>query len=179
MKAKLFVVTGAPGSGKSTAAEAFIELRTPYLAFDIDWLGIVASNLAGKDIFFDPSTWEPYGALWFEVLHSVYRNERVPVFFTPGDPSDFERHGLPDWCGSAEWLLLDCEDDVRRERLWARAGWTEAMVEEAIEDARVLRGAVASRVDTGRHSPAQVANLTLSWLEALKVETWENSRGAH
>lgn len=166
MKHELFAVTGAPGSGKTTAAEAFIQLRTPYLAFDIDWLGTVASNLAGKDIFFDSSTWEPYGALWFEVLHSVYRNRRVPVFFTPGDPSDFERHGLPDWCGSVEWLLLDCDDDVRRFRLASRLGWTGDMVEDALEDARVLRQIVAHRLDTAQHTPPQVAKSILSWLEA-------------
>ncbi|MDP9382201.1 MAG: AAA family ATPase [Chloroflexota bacterium] len=172
MKHKLFIVTGAPGSGKTTAANAFIALRTPYLAFDIDWLGVVGSALAGRDIFFDSSTWEPYGALWFEVLHSVYRNGRVPVFFAPNDPSDFERHGLPDWCDGVEWLLLDCADEVRRERLEGRVGWTDAMVEEAIGDASSLRQTITTRVDTARDTPAQVASSILSWLETLKLETW-------
>ncbi|MEJ7654320.1 MAG: hypothetical protein WKH64_13850 [Chloroflexia bacterium] len=108
MKPKLYVVTGAPGSGKSAALDAFVRLRTPYLAFDIDWLGVVASDLAGRSIFFDRSKLGPYGALWFEVLHSVFRNGRVAVFFTPNDPSDFEAIGLPAWCSGVEWLLLDC-----------------------------------------------------------------------
>lgn len=167
MKHTLFVVTGAPGSGKTTAAEAFLRLRTPYLAFYIDWLGIAASDLAGKDIFFDPSTWLPYGALWFEVLHCAYRNGRVAVFFTPGDPADFSTHGVPSWCGNVEWLLLDCDDAVRRERLRARTGWTEAMVEEAVADARALRGMVRTRLDTARHHPEQVAAAIHAWLEAF------------
>lgn len=170
MKHTLFVVTGAPGSGKSTAAEAFIQLRTQYLAFDIDWLGVAASNLAGKDIFSDQSTWRPYGALWFEVLHAVLRNGRVPVFFAPNDPSDFESHGLPEWCGGVEWLLLDCDDAIRRERLGRRSGWTAAMVEEALEDARVLREMVPTRVDTARQSPDEVASSILGWLEAPRPE---------
>lgn len=169
MKHKLFVVTGAPGSGKTTALEAFLQLRTPYLAFDIDWLGVVASDLAGKDIFFDRSTWRPYGALWFEILHSVYRNGQVAVFFTPNSPSDFESLGLPGWCRGVEWLLLDCGDAVRRERLQSRPEWTETMVEEAIEDALSLRQAIATSVNTVDGTPAQVASAILSWLEAVKL----------
>jgi chloramphenicol 3-O-phosphotransferase len=164
----LFVVTGAPGSGKTSALEAFLRLGTPYLAYDIDWLGIVASDLAGKDIFFDRSAWRPYGALWFEVLHAAYRNGREAVFFTPNAPSDFTALGLPAWCGGVEWLLLDCAEGIRRERLCARPEWTESMIQEAIEDACSLRDAVAISVDTTQHTPVQVARAIVSWLDVLK-----------
>ena len=177
MRHKLFAVTGAPGSGKSTALEAFLRLRTRYLAFDIDWLGTVASDLAGKDIFLDRSTWGPYGALWFEVLHCAHRNGWVAVFFTPNTPSDFESFGLPAWCGGVEWFLLDCDDGVRRERLRARTGWTEAMVEEAVSDAAYLRSTVTTGVDTAGRTPEQVASSILSWLEAPAPGDWENARG--
>jgi len=85
MKYPLCIVTGAPGSGKSTTLNAFLELHSGYIAFDIDWLAEAASNLAAKDIYSDPSTWKPYTALWFEVLHAVYKNGQIPVFFTPND----------------------------------------------------------------------------------------------
>ncbi len=159
------MVTGAPGSGKSLALESFVRLRSPYLAFDIDWLARSASDLSGRDIFLDRSTWRPYAALWFDVLHAVYRNGRVPVFFTPNDPSDFATFGLPQWCSSVEWLLLDCPDDVRRERLARRGRWTDEMVAEAVEDARRLREVVERRVDTARLSHEEVALAILSWLK--------------
>ncbi len=162
MEPKLFVVIGAPGSGKSTAAQAFIQRRTSYLAYDIDWLGMVASDLAGKDIFFEPSTWKPYGALWFEVLHAAYRNGRIAVFFSPNTPSDFASLGLPAWCRAIEWLLLDCDNVTRRERLRSRPEWTAPM----IEDARDLRSRVTDRVDTARETPAQVARSILFWLDS-------------
>ena len=69
MKYDMYVVTGAPGSGKTTALEAFLSLETDYIAFDIDWLAIPAGTLANRSIFTDPSTWKPYAALWFEIIH--------------------------------------------------------------------------------------------------------------
>jgi dephospho-CoA kinase len=63
MKYDINIVTGAPGSGKSTALEAFLSLETEYIAFDIDWLAESAGRLANKNIFTDSSTWKPYGAL--------------------------------------------------------------------------------------------------------------------
>lgn len=166
MNNKLFVVSGAPASGKSEALQAFLKLHTPYLAFDIDWLGVSACNLAGRDIFFDPSTWKPYAALWFDVLLASYRNGHVPVFFTPNDPHDFEVFGLPNWCCSVEWLLLDCGDEIRATRLRARTGWTEPMIEEALEDARTLRTMIDTRLDTENRTPGEVAHAILEWLDA-------------
>lgn len=175
MKYPLYVVTGAPGSGKSTALEAFLILRrdalhSDYIAFDIDWLADTASSLAGKDIYTDPSTWKPYGMLWFEVLHAINRNGQTPLFFTPNDPEDFRRFGQPAWCSTVEWLLLDCDDHTRRERLAQRLDWTEAMIAEALTDARVLRQTVPFHVDTGLLSPGEVAVRIVDWLEQLHKE---------
>ena len=57
MNATIHIVTGAPGSGKTTALTALLHRATPYVAFDIDWLAIPASQLAQSDIFFDRTTW--------------------------------------------------------------------------------------------------------------------------
>ena len=165
MKFPLYIVTGAPGSGKSTVLHAFLELRSPYLAFDIDWLAEAASALAEKDIYSDPSTWKPYGGLWFEILHAICKNDRTPVFFTPNDPQDLEQYGRPAWCSELKWLLLDCDDRIRRERLARRPAWTEAMIAEAQEDAQVLRQSVHMQVDTGVLPPIETAKSILKWLE--------------
>jgi len=165
MKYLLFIVTGAPGSGKSTTLNAFLELHSNYIAFDIDWLAEAASNLGDKDIYSNPSTWKPYGLLWFEVLHAVYKNGQTPVFFTPNDPLDMQRYGQPAWCSGIQWLLLDCDDQTRRERLGQRPNWTEAMIAEAIADAHTLRQSVHQQVDTGLLSPKETAIKILDWLE--------------
>lgn len=160
----LYLVTGAPGSGKSTTIQAFLALRSPYLAFDIDWLAETASNLAAKDIYTDPSTWQPYAALWFAVLHGVYQNGQIPLFFSPNDPQDLARFGQPTWCRAIHWLLLDCDDQTRRARLQQRSDWTAAMIDEALVDAQVLRQAIPQQVDTGLLAPNAVALAILAWL---------------
>ena len=176
MKYSLCIVTGAPGSGKSTTLKAFLELHSNYVAFDIDWLAEAASDLAGKDIYADPSTWKPYGLLWFEVLHAVYKNDQTPVFFTPNDPQDIEQYGQPAWCSDIKWLLLDCDDQTRRERLVHRPDWTEVMIAEAIADARVLRQAIHLQVDTGLLFPKEIAAKILDWLEQIHGDNYKDRR---
>jgi hypothetical protein len=165
MKHDIYVVTGAPGAGKSTTIMAFLSLKSEYIAFDIDWLAVPAGTLANKNIFTDPSTWKPYAALWFEVIHSVHKNHKTPVFFSPNTPSDFEHHGMPDWCGDVNWLLLDCDDQIRSHRLAQRKEWDDEMIQDAISDAVELRNMVSNTHDTGTLTPEQVATEILNWLE--------------
>ena len=162
---RLYIATGAPGAGKSATLDAFLALRTPYAAFDIDWLAETASDLAGASIIHDPATWRPYRALWFEILHAVARNDRVPVLFASIDKNDVADVGQPAWCGGIEWLLLDCSDAVRRERLARRRGWTEAMIAEALGDAKALRATIGNTIDTGAHPPHEVVARILAWLD--------------
>jgi len=165
MKHTLHIVTGAPGSGKSTALEAFLRLKSDFIAFDIDWLTETASDLAGKDVIFDQSTWKPYNGVWFEVLYATHLNSKTAVFFAPTSTSDIVKHGKPAWCSDIEWLLLDCDDGIRYRRLKQRPEWTDAMIEEAVNDAIFLRQTVRLRIDTGTTPPDQVAHLIRDWLQ--------------
>jgi hypothetical protein len=159
------IVTGAPGSGKSTALEHFLRLNTGHIAFDIDWLAVSAANLAGRNVIFDKSTGLPYRFLWFDILRCICRNNRSPIFFSPHDQRDTADVEQPDWHPAIEWLLLDCSDNIRRERLSKRPEtWTQSMVEEALDDASYLRRAVTNRIDTGVHPAADVAKMILAWV---------------
>ncbi|MEM7031451.1 MAG: shikimate kinase [Chloroflexota bacterium] len=164
-KHTLYIVTGAPGAGKSTTIRAFIALKTTYLAFDIDWLAPAASALAQKNIYFEPATWKPYADLWFEVLHAIYKNGETPLFFSPNSPQDMTHFRVPSWCEDMQWLLLDCDDEVRRKRLALRQNWTQTRVAEALEDAQELRQSIAQHVNTGTQSPHEVAKQILAWLK--------------
>jgi chloramphenicol 3-O-phosphotransferase len=162
---RLNIVTGAPGAGKSSALEAFLALRAPFVAWDIDWLLPAASALARTDIRTTSRAWPPYNRLWLDVLRGVVRNGGTPVLFSPLDPRDLAPDDMPSWCGGVRWLLLDCSDEVRIRRLNAR-GETAAVQAEALADAAFLRSAISACVDTGVHSPAEVAARILRWLQS-------------
>lgn len=135
----LLFVTGAPGAGKSTVAEALLRSRPEALIFDIDWLTLPVSALVGQPIVEAPSLWPRYNRLWLAILEMVARNGRPAVLFTPWDRDDLAAlpaNTGPDTIG---WCLLDCDDAMRVARLRAR-GWTGEMIEEAVADAGVLRG---------------------------------------
>jgi hypothetical protein len=164
MNAILYIVTGAPGSGKTTALAALLQHPNPYVAFDIDWLTIAASHLARSDIIFDPTTWPAYNALWLQILEAMYRNGKVPIFFSPFDMNDVAEAGQATWYQRIEWLLLDCDDATRQRRLSARAEWSGEMIREALSDARALREHISERIDTGTHTPHEVAEAILRWV---------------
>ncbi len=164
MNEKLHIVTGAPAAGKSSVLEAFLALRSPFVAWDIDWLLAAGSALAGGDVRTTPVVWPAYNSLWFEVLHGVVRNGATPVLFAPLDARDLPPEAVPFWCGGVRWLLLDCSDHVRSERLRAR-GEPAAAQAEALADAAFLRYTVPDRVDTGALSPAEAAAAILAWLQ--------------
>jgi hypothetical protein len=165
MNAIIYIVTGAPGSGKTTTLEALLSRAGSFLVFDIDWLLIPASQLARSDILSDHATWPAYNALWFEILHAVHKNGKRAIFFSPLDTHDVARYGQPAWCARIEWLLLDCDDVTRQMRLSCRPGWTEAMIAEALIDAQALREQVTERIDTGIYTPDEVAAAILVWVE--------------
>lgn len=165
----IYLVTGAPGSGKSTALEHFLQLKSAYLAFDIDWLAHTASDLAGRDVITDASIGKPYTLLWFDILRAVCRNHRNPLFFSPLDPRDTVRISELGWHPTLAWLLLDCGDEARRERLKRRPGWTEDMIREALDDAIYLRQVISNRVDTSTCSPEEVARRILAWVRRTEV----------
>lgn len=166
----VYIVTGASGSGMTTAAEYFLRLNTAdYVAFDIEWLGESAAKLAQKDIFFDESAWKHYGELWFEVLHCICKNGKIPVLFGPFSPSDIEKNGRPAWCQGIELFLLDCDDETRRQRLVQNRNWSTDLIEEAQAQARWLRQQdIRYNVDTGKVSPTEVASEIYDWLEQTR-----------
>lgn len=173
MKHKLYIVTGAPASGKTLAAQEFSKLNSEFIAFDIDWLAEPASALAGKSIYSERSTWEPYGKIWWEVLHSIYRNNKTPVFFAPIDQRDIDKNGAPEWCGGVEWLLLDCDDDTRRQRIVARHRDPDREM-DIFEDAAYMRSMVHKRIDTAKLSPREVAEAILEWLRSSGVKNGQD-----
>lgn len=159
--AQLRVVSGAPGSGKTTLVEAMLQIEHEFMVFDIDWLIEHGSDLIGKRIQEAPEAWQPWSQLWFEVLHSVIRNGGAPIFFCPNSPADFARFGVPDWCEEVHWLLLDCPDEERIKRLNWR-GWADTDIDAANVDATELRAQILITI-TSNIEPAALAQQVINW----------------
>lgn len=173
MPKNLYFVTGTTGAGKSTTLTNLLQdnQASPYVFFDIDWLADTASGLAKSSIYEDPTTWPPYNALWFEILHSVYKNNKIPVLFCPLDPSDVTEENKPAWCDDIKWLLLDCGDDLIRERLGPDGrNWSDEKITEALEDADELRSAITTHIDSGSLTPDEVSAQVISWITSVTQE---------
>jgi hypothetical protein len=153
---RLFVVTGAPGAGKSTVIPELLRLQPGGLVvMDMDELLNDAGHVLGVDIA-DPAAaprWPAYNALWLRITELVRRSGVPVLLLSPLLPSE-----LPE----GRWLHLDCPEDVRRVRL-AERGWSAKQIEEALTDAARLRKVVPRSVP-GDGDPEETARRILAWV---------------
>ena len=130
----LFVLSGAPGSGK-TAALAAVRDRLPgVVAIDMDAFLGAASALAGADLRYAADRWPAYTELCRQLVAAVVDSGADCLLLTPLEPRQ-----VPAWPpGEVAWAVLDCPDRVRRERL-IRRGMTSGQIDHALHDAAELR----------------------------------------
>ncbi|WP_350280243.1 AAA family ATPase [Kribbella sp. HUAS MG21] len=153
---RLFVVTGAPGSGKSTVVPELVRLSPGNLVvMDMDELLDDNGRLLGIDIASPTAEpiWPAYNGLWLRITELIRRSGIPVLLLTPGLPSQ-----LPE----GRWLHLDCADAVRRKRL-AQRGWAEDQIAEALADAAEIRKLVPRSV-RGDVAPERCAKSILEWL---------------
>lgn len=165
MSDKYFVVTGAPGAGKSSVVEELISQKPGFIVYDIDWLAEAASKLSGKDIIFDQSAWTNYRSLWFTVLQMAHKNTQQAVLFAAIDKDDVADLGS-EISSKLKWCLLDCDDQTRKVRLEVRSNWTPDQSKEAISDAKKLREQIEFFITTDSKSIVEVANEVRTWIES-------------
>jgi AAA domain-containing protein len=152
----LFVVTGAPGAGKSTVIPELLRLRSGQLVvMDMDELLDDEGRVLGI-LIADKSAaprWPAYNALWMRITELIRRSGAAVLLLTPGVPAE-----LPE----GRWLHLDCPDATRRKRL-AERGWSEEQITDALGDAAQLRKLVPRSVP-GDGTPEDSARLILAWV---------------
>jgi len=140
-------VLGAPGSGKTTVARLLPSLLPGHVVLDWDAFMAPAAALAGRDIRQQPETWPAYRHLIRAVIEAV---AHLPVVLlgvcTPDE--------LRDW-PIAAWVLLDCADQEREQRLGP--GCDQEHVAEALADARQYRALGLPVIDATNRAPADVA----------------------
>jgi broad-specificity NMP kinase len=155
------VVTGAPGSGKSTVVPELVRLNPGNLVvMDMDELLDDHGRLLGIDIA-SPTAgpiWPAYNALWLRITELIRRSGIAVLLLSPLLPAE-----LPE----GRWLHLDCPDAVRRKRLAVR-GWPATEIEEAVADAAEIRKHVPRSV-RGDVAPERSAKHILEWVRGEKL----------
>jgi predicted kinase len=160
-RAPVFVVTGASGSGKTTiVAPLAAALAAECVTFDADILLDAAGALSRGQ----PIDWTAFHAALLAVAHGVAQSGRPTVLLAPLRPGALEALPARRWVGDISYLVLDCPDDVRRERMAARPPWRLHDVEEQVSWGRWLRANVPDRVDTTKGTPADSAAAVAAWV---------------
>jgi hypothetical protein len=156
----LFVLTGAPGSGKTAVLVTVRERLTGVVVVDMDAFLDAGSALAGADLRYAADHWAAYTELCRQLVAAVIESGIDCLLLTPLEPRQ-----VPAWPpGKIAWAVLDCPDAVRRERLTAR-GMTDDEIEDAVRDAAVLRG-VGLPVVRSTGTVAETAVRVTGWVRS-------------
>jgi hypothetical protein len=162
----LFVVTGASGSGKTTIFGPLSRLlAAKCVVFDVDWLLDAAGVLAGGATVTE-IPWAGFDQAWLAVAHGVAQSGMATVLLGTLTPDRVESNVGRVWIGAVHALVLDCPDEVRRERIESRPAWRLRDTEQQISFGRWLRQTIPDRVDTSLCSPEEAARTVADWVES-------------
>jgi hypothetical protein len=159
--APLFVVTGASGSGKTTVfAPLARKLADRCVTFDIDWLIDSATELNGGQ----PFRWPALRNMWLAIAHGVAQSGVPTLLLGPLIPQHLEDLSGRRWIGEIHFVVLDCPDDLRRQRIEARPPWRSRDIDEQIEFGRWLRSNIADQIDSAHGTPDDTAAAIATWV---------------
>ena len=164
--APLFLVTGAPGVGKTTLLPELVRLGQGLVVIDQDEL-LEDGALLGVPIAFPDAepNWPAYNRMWDRIVHIV-RRAGHPVLLLGPTPYPEELATTADPDGPLHWALLDCADQLRRARLRAR-GWSAEWVEDAVADAAETRELIPTVITTDDEDAEKIALRILSWARTV------------
>lgn len=134
--------------------------------FDVDWLLDASSVLAGGATVTE-IPWEGFDQAWLAVAHGVAQSGLPTLLLGTVTPDRVKSNVGRKWVGALHSLVLDCPDEVRKQRIDARPEWRLRDTAEQISFGRWLRETITDRVDTSRCSPEEAAHAVAAWVEAL------------
>jgi broad-specificity NMP kinase len=176
--APFYAVSGAPGAGKTTVMPELLAATDGLVVMDIDEL-LEESALLGVPIAVPEAKpiWPAYRRMWRRIIDMPRRSGHPVLFLSPDVPDELK--------GATACLLLDCDDDVRAERLRARA-WDAEQIADALDDARDYRSLFDAVVRTDDAESRVVAERILAWAMSAggtskdaSPKTWASSTATH
>jgi hypothetical protein len=169
VEGRLWMLTGAPGSGKTALRGVLRDLLTGMVVIDMDDFIEPASALAGVDLRRDEARgkWPAYNDLCLAMVTSVLGSGADCLLLSPLTPDEVEASQLrPQLPERIRWGVLECAEGPRRERLEAR-GLGEDSVREAVADAADLRR-LGAPVIPADDDLAATAAAVRAWVEGAR-----------
>ncbi|WP_157181614.1 AAA family ATPase [Actinopolymorpha alba] len=162
----LYLVTGAPGVGKTTLLPDLVRLGQGLVVIDQDEL-LEGGAILGVPIAHPEAApnWPAYNRMWDRILRIV-RRAGHPVLLLGPTPSPEELATNADPAGPVHWALLDCTDQLRRARLQTR-GWPAEWIEDAVLDAAQTREFFPTVITTDDEDSEAIARRVLGWVATV------------
>lgn len=162
-KMDLFLLIGASGVGKSTAAEILFQREEDYL--------VIESDLLWDERFNTPENgYAPYRELWLTVCANISQIGKPVLLCGCGVPEQFERSKARKYFNRLHYLALVCapeelERRMREGRGIADASWIQSSLtyNQWLLDNGERAG--IRLIDTTRQTPAQAAEKIHHYLE--------------
>jgi broad-specificity NMP kinase len=115
----LFVITGANGSGKTTAALELIPVTQDFVILDQDILWNDAFNEPENDFRLFRNT-------WLRMVKNIHQAGKPVVLFGSAIPEQYESCVERRYVGSIHYLALVCQPSELRRRLVSRPNWRKS-----------------------------------------------------
>jgi broad-specificity NMP kinase len=122
----LFVVTGASGSGKTTAALELVSKTQDFVILDQDILWNDAFNEPDNDYRLFRNT-------WLRMVKNIQQAGKPVVLFGSAIPQQYEACPERRYIRSIDYLALVCESSELKRRLMERPHWRKSGSEENLE----------------------------------------------
>jgi broad-specificity NMP kinase len=115
----LFVITGASGSGKTTAALELIAVTQDFVILDQDILW--------NDAFDEPENdFRRFRNTWLRMVKNIHQAGKSVVLFGSAIPEQYESCVERRYVGSIHYLALVCEPSELKRRLLERPNWRKS-----------------------------------------------------
>jgi broad-specificity NMP kinase len=135
----LMMLSGAPGSGKTSVVPSLRNALPGVVVLDLDDFLEAGSRLAGVDLRQQEAAdlWPAHNDLCLTFAATVLGAGHDVLLLSPLTPPDVGRSTTATVLGDIRWAVLDCSDTERVRRLRARGA---VDVDGALTDAAELRG---------------------------------------
>lgn len=174
MLAPLFLISGAPGAGKTAVAGHVRAHAAGLVVAEMDDLLDGASIAGLETLIASPeaaAAWPGYNRLWARIVDVIRRSGVPMLLLGPMLPAEAEAAGMTA-VGLTRWARLDCSAGIQARRLAAR-GWDGAAIAEAVADAETGRAVIATAFHTDASSPEATARAILAWVAGCSFSAGE------